>query len=128
MKDVDRDAWLNGVGELGAELMREARRHPEKVWPSWENFPVKVALMHAELSEALEVHRCAFVGLEVRIGGGAEAAKRLFALKKMEAELADVLILVVQTAAGLGMKLGEAVLRKTEANWERAVMHGGKSY
>jgi len=50
------------------------------------------------------------------------------ALTKVGKELADVLIYVVQTAAGLGMDLGEAVLRKVEENWKREVMHGGKSY
>ena len=136
MKYVEKEEWLRGVRALGKELLEEVRRHPKKVWPNWENFPVKVALMHAELSEALEAHRCAFVEAERDssvVGLGDALTERLAerqheALRKMEEELADLLIYVVQTGAGLRMNLGEAVLRKVAKNWKREIMHSGKSY
>jgi len=128
MRAAEQATWLAGVGGLGAELLAECGRHPRAVFPTWENFPVKAMLMVCEVAEAVEAHRCAFVGVARMGDAEAVAVAGAEALKQIEGELADLLIYVVQTAAGRGMDLGEAVLRKVEENWKREVMHGGKSY
>ncbi len=122
-----RARWLNAVQELGHELLQECSRHPAQVYPTWENFPVKAMLMVCEVAEAVEAHRCAFVKQGVDVGPNEDEC-RSRAKARIAQELADVLIYVVQTAAGLGLDLGEAVLQKVEENWKRPVMHGGKSY
>jgi NTP pyrophosphatase (non-canonical NTP hydrolase) len=74
--------------------------HPYKV-------PAILALIHSEVSEALEAFR---------VGDKANFAE----------ELADVVIRVLDCANGLEIDLGTAVLDKMAKNRQRAYRHGGK--
>lgn len=76
-------------------------------WADDNQIPADLALIHSELSEALEAFR------EGDPGHFGE-------------ELADVLIRVLGLAHGLGIDLGAEMLAKVEENRDRAFKHGGK--
>ena len=70
--------------------------------------PTKIALIHSEVSEALE---------EFRKGHD---------LQKFGGELADIIIRVGQLGVGLGIDVDAAVEAKLAANREREFQHGGR--
>ncbi len=74
---------------------------------SMDNLPEKIALIHAEASEALEDYR---KGREDHI----------------PEELADIVIRVMDLAEGIDADLPEELLEKIEANSEREDYHGGR--
>lgn len=76
-------------------------------WPDENQIPADLALIHSEVSEALEAFR---------LGDRAHFAE----------ELADVLIRVVGLAHGLEIDLGAEAIAKVEKNRARAFKHGGK--
>ena len=77
----------------------------------WSNerykIPAVLALIHSEVSEALEGFRC----------GDKE---------NFTEELADVLVRVLDCASGLGLDMDEAVRAKLEKNKGRGFRHRGK--
>lgn len=72
--------------------------------------PVHLALIHSEVSEALEADRKGF--------GTAQVAE----------ELADVVIRTFDTAAAHGLDLAGALLAKMAKNKARTYRHGGRKY
>lgn len=72
--------------------------------------PRLIALMHSELSEALEADR--------KCEGD----------QKIAEELADCMIRILDAAEGLGLPVVDAMVRKAEKNKTRPMMHGGKLY
>jgi NTP pyrophosphatase (non-canonical NTP hydrolase) len=78
-----------------------------KAWGDPYEIPAVLALIHSEVSEALEAFR--------------KAQPENFA-----EELADVVIRVVGLAHGLNIDLGKEIAAKTEKNKQREFRHGGK--
>lgn len=76
-------------------------------WHDTYKIPGVLALIHSEVSEALE-------------------AFRHDQREHFPEELADILIRVLDCAAGLGIDLDSAVAMKLEKNRHRGVRHGGK--
>lgn len=76
-------------------------------WGDENQIPADLALIHSEVSEALEAFR------KDDRDGFAE-------------ELADVMIRVIGLAYGLEIDLGGQVVAKMAKNRERAFKHGGK--
>lgn len=77
----------------------------------------KIALMHSELSEALESLR-----------HDDPPSDHIPDYKGSEEELADVLIRILHFAAARDLKVGEAVIAKMEYNETRSHKHGGKKF
>jgi len=105
---------IDELRSLGQEINTINRRNgwevvkPEEWDDSKYKVPAIVALIHSEVSEALEAYR------KNDIENFAE-------------EMADIVIRVLDCTSGLGIDLGSEILVKLEKNRNRAHRHGGKT-
>ena len=86
-------------------------------WKGERNEGELICLMHSELSEALEA---------LRHGNPPDSHIPEFA--GVEAELADVVIRIMDFSAAKGYRVGEAIEAKIAYNKGREHMHGGKRF
>lgn len=103
---------MKSLKQLGQEINEINREKGWQVcttedWQDTYKIPGVLALIHSEVSEALEAFR--------------KGDQENFA-----EELADVLIRVLDCASGLGLDLDAEVAQKIEANRRREFKHGGK--
>jgi len=115
---------LSEEGFIGRFQMMQERVHSyakEKGW--WEkgvenrNQGEQIALMHSELSEALEAirHRN-------------PPSDHIPEFSGVEEELADVIIRIMDFSQAYGFRTAEAVVVKQAFNEGRAYKHGGKEF
>lgn len=76
-----------------------------------------LALMHSELSEALEAER-----------DGNPRSEKVPTFSATEEELADVIVRIMDWAASRGMHVGSAIVAKHIYNKGRAHRHGGRKF
>jgi len=116
------DACYGAAQESGwhNDLKTGQPRTPEQ---NDELFPVRIALCHSELSEALEGHRKGLMDDKIPTRSMAEV------------ELADGVIRVFDVGGAMGYDLGATILEKLEVNRARADhkpenwrQSGGKTY
>ena len=124
---------IKAINQLAWEIHRNAREHGW--WDSWvwdedgkmsaEIIGAKIALIHSELSEALEAVR----NSEFDDSGllGSPYDKHLPNHLSIAIELADVIIRTLDLVAALGLDIGESLLAKHEYNKTREHRHGGKA-
>jgi NTP pyrophosphatase (non-canonical NTP hydrolase) len=96
-------------------VSREVNRisHEHGFWDEKRNDGEVIALIHSELSEALEALR-----------DNNPTSKRLVQFTSVEEELADAIIRIMDYAWGNQLSLARAILAKMEYNEGRDFMHG----
>jgi NTP pyrophosphatase (non-canonical NTP hydrolase) len=86
-------------------------------WDTPRNDGELIALMHSELSEALEAAR-----------HGNPPDDKVPEFSGIEAELADVIIRIMDFAEARGHNVAGAIMAKAEMNKTRSYRHGGKAF
>lgn len=116
---------IRAAQELAAKTARDAGwyKDPKTGKPIKRNFGEVVALMHSELSEAVEADRKALMDDKLPHRDGREV------------EFADLIIRVLDTCAALNLDVAGAIIEKNRFNKQRAdhqlanrAAAGGKKY
>lgn len=102
---------------MTARAFRIAKEHGW--WPEGQevNHGEQLALMHSELSEALEYLR-----------HGNKPSDHIPNFSGLEEELADVVIRIMSYAGRLNLHIPEAIIEKMAFNEGRSFKHGGKEF
>lgn len=106
-----------GINELAKEIHENAVEHGW--WDEKRGFPEVLALIHSEVSEALEEYRNGRGAAEVYAGSGGKP-------KGIPIELADVIIRILDYCGYAGIDIEAAIRQKHEYNKSRPYRHGGK--
>lgn len=153
MSEQAKNSVRAGITDLASAVSRTAHAHG---WWSdndgaaiQRNFGEMIALMHSELSEALEAYRdnepvlwyqhTTFVNGEPRLNNAdseiagkptvfinAEGKEVIGKPCGIASEFADVIIRILDTCKTLEIPLAQALLDKAEYNRSRPYRHGGK--
>ena len=107
--------FVDALGKFACRVNTTARDKGR--WDDERNDGELLALMHSELSEALEAMR-----------HGNPPDDKIPEFSGIEAELADTVIRIMDYAHERGFRLAEAIVAKASFNEGRPYKHGGKKF
>jgi NTP pyrophosphatase (non-canonical NTP hydrolase) len=110
-ESADKAGFVSGWRTIAANVHANARA--KGFWDKERNDGEALALIHSEVSEALEALR-----------EGNPPSEKAPGFSCVEEECADVLIRIMDLAAGRGWDVAGALLAKVEHNAGRPPMHG----
>jgi len=122
---MDKDIIMSGLlvqdGEFSYRMGSVQRLiHANAILHGWweydRNFGEMIALMHSELSEALEAWRA-----------GNPKSDHIPEMDHVLEEFADVVIRIMDTCENMGYDLGSAIIEKSKFNVGREYRHGNKA-
>jgi flagellar biosynthesis/type III secretory pathway protein FliH len=108
-------AFVNAFNALAREVHETARA--KGWWQEDRNDGEMLALMHSELSEALEALRA-----------GNPPDDKIPEYDGVSAELADVVIRIMDMVVARRLQVAEALCAKVAFNHTQPLMHGGKEF
>jgi len=97
--------------KVSKQIYKNAVEHG--FWKGEVNDGERMALIHAEISEALEALR-----------EGNPSSNKIMEFSNLEEELADAVIRIMDYAFGKDLDVAGAILAKIEYNKDREFMHG----
>jgi len=112
-----RQQFIENYKNKERDAAQVALEHGWVVEDTPEDKAVKIALMHSELSEALEAVR-----------QGNPQSEKIPEFSLLEEELADVVLRIMNFGGQLNLRIAEAIIAKDDYNSNRPYKHGGKQF